>query len=502
MENERIDMENEMSRGAPPPADKPAIPVSEAAFAWASLALGFVFTHFAARYFGGVWGGIFWALFGITGAAFVKMKSVEIRISHIVIFGVAELFCLVPLFSANRFVCFLAGTFSFMLYLYLITAVSGAELFGRHFVRDMLLGLLLRPFENFPRQPICAFSVFKDRSRSRNALYALLGLLIAVPLTAVAAVLLIRSDELFASSVDGFFGLLPKLSFSALWEPLFAVPIAMYLFGAWYSAGKPVRGYLDDAPSYRVLPPLVAYFAVTPVCMFYLVYIVTQFRNVASALDRTLDYSKFARNGFFELCAIAVINLGVIALMQTFARRKENDVKPVPLRVYTIMISLFTLLIIATAMTKMMMYVGEYGMTPLRVYTSWFMALLALTFAVVIALQIRDFVVWRPLFAVFAAMLALLCFGDFEGMIARYNISAYQAGALSELDTRALAALGCSAAAPVAELLESSTDERLNAELRDVLEDARRRDEYDGGFAYFSIPRAKARAAMKRVKGL
>lgn len=482
------------------PEEKPKVPVADAVFAWVSLALGFVFTHFAVKYFGGLWGGIFWALFGVLGAVFVKIKSVSVKLSHIVVFGIAELFCFVPLFSANYFVNFLAAAFSFILYFYLTVAVSGAELFGRHFVLDLLIGVVVRPFENLARQPKSAVSIFRKRSRSKNVLYALIGLLMAVPLTFVVVILLIRSDELFADSINEFFVRMPNFSLSVIWEILFAIPIAMYIFGAVFSMNGAAPAHSGNAPSYRVIPPVIGYVAVTPICVFYFIYTVTQFVNIANALEKTLNYSKFARNGFFELCAIAVINLGVIVLMQTFSRRKENDVKPLALRIYTVMISLFTLLIIATAITKMLMYIGEYGMTLLRVYTSWFMVLLAVIFVLIIALQVRDYVIWRALFAAFTVMFALLCFGNFEGMIARYNISAYRSGALEELDVSAFGELGYSAAAPAAELLENTSDEWLKRKLKDILEDVRVTDEYQDGFAYFSIPRVRAQAAMERVK--
>ncbi|MBD5383694.1 MAG: DUF4173 domain-containing protein [Ruminococcaceae bacterium] len=484
------------------PVDQPKIPVADAVFAWTCLALGFVFTHFAVKYFGGLWGGIFWALFGVFGSVFVKLKSVNVKLSHIVIFGIAELFCLVPLFCANYFVNFLAAAFSFILYFYLTAAISGAELFGRHFVLDLLISVMLRPFENFTRQPKSAFSIFRGRSRSKNVLYALLGLLMAAPLTIVVVLLLIRSDELFASSMEDLAKHLPNFSFSVFWELLFAIPIAMYIFGAVFSMRGAAPAHNESAPSYRFAPPIVAYFAVTPICIFYLIYIITQFGNIADALEKTLNYSEFARRGFFELCAIAVINLGVIVLVQTFTRRKENDVKPLPLRVYTVIISLFTLLIIATAITKMLMYIGEYGMTLLRVYTSWFMVLLAVIFVLIIALQMRDYAIWRAMFAAFTLMFALLCFGDLEGMIARYNISAYRSGALEELDVRAFDELGYSAAAPAAELLESTSDELLKRELGDVLKGVQITDKYQDRFAYFSIPRSKAQAAMERVNEL
>lgn len=484
------------------PIEQPKVPAADAVFAWASLALGFVFTHFAVKYFGGVWGGIFWALFGVLGAVFVKVKSVTIKPYHAVIFGIAELFCLTPLFSANYFVNFLAATFSFILYFYLTVVISGGELFGRHFILDLLTSILIRPFENFTRQPKSAFSVFRGGKRSKNVLYALLGLLIAVPLTIVVVLLLISSDELFANSMRGLEEHMPHFSFSLLGEMMFAIPLAMYLFGAVFAMRGNTPAYSEDAPNYRILPPVVSYFAVTPICVFYLIYIITQFGNIASAVNKTLNYSEFARKGFFELCTIAVINLGVIVLMQTFTRRKENDVKPLVLRLYTVMLSLFTLLIIATAITKMLMYIGEYGMTLLRVYTSWFMVLLAITFVLIIALQIRDYVIWKALFAAFTVMFALLCFGNIEGVIARYNISAYRSGALEELDVHEFGELGYSAAVPVAELLENTSDERLKHKLKDVLEKVQIADEYRDKFAYFSIPRAKAQSAMERVGGV
>ena len=484
------------------PAERPKIPAADAAFAWAGLALGFVFTHFAVRYFGGIWGGIFWALFGITGAVFVKVRGIGTTPFQKVIFAIAELFCLAPLFGSNVFVNFLAAAFSFMLYFYLTISISGGELFGRHFILDLLQSVFARPFENFARQPKSALSVFRGRTRSKNVLYAMLGLLTAVPLTIVVVLLLISSDEVFANSMRDIAGYLPRFSFSLFWEILFAVPLAMYFFGALFSVEKSAPVYGDCAPSYRVLPPIAAYFAVTPICVFYLIYIVIQFANIAGALNKTLDYSKFARSGFFELCAIAVINLGVIVLIQAFTKRKENDVKPLALRIYTVALSLFTLLIIATAVTKMLMYINEYGMTLLRVYTSWFMALLALVFVLIIVLQIHDYVIWKPLFAAFTVMFALLCFGNFEGMIARYNISAYRSGALEELDVDAFGELGYSAAAPAAELLENTSDVTLKTKLKNILEEIKISDEYDDNFAYFSIPRAQAQAAMERVKGL
>ena len=73
---------------------------------------------------------------------------------------------------------------------------------------------------------------------------------------------------------------------------------------------------------------------------------------------------------------------------------------------------------------------------------------------------------------------------------------------MEELDVRVFDELGYSAAAPAAELLESTSDELLKRELGDVLKGVQITDKYQDRFAYFSIPRSKAQAAMERANEL
>lgn len=483
--------------------EKPAIPIRESVFAWIAFALGFVFTHFCVNYFGGVWGGILWAAVGVFIAVYAKMNGIGFTKTNAVMLCVSEVFCLTPLFSANRFVCFLAAVFSFALYLYLMIVVSGADAFGRRFVTDFFLSIFYRPFESFARQPVSAFSVFKGKKRAKNFLYALAGLAISIPLTVVVVILLASSDDTFDGLLNGVFEKLPEFSFSIVWELLFAVPIAMYLFGAAYSMRKPAPAYSEEtgkAPAYRFLPSVIAYFTVSPICVFYLIYTIVQIGNIANALGRNIGYSEFARQGFFQLCAIAVIDLFVIIALQMFSKRRENDAKPLALRVYTIVLCAFTLMIIATALIKMFMYINEYGMTSLRVYTSWFMILLAIVFILIAALQIREYPIWKALFAAFTLMFAVLCFGNFDGNIAAYNIKAYQSGAIERLDVDQFDELGVAAVAPAYKLYRECDDEELSHELKDFIESEQKYDEGNRRFAYFSVPRAAAWNAFEKMK--
>lgn len=471
------------------PSERP--PRYKAVIAWCTLGLGFVFTHLAFNYVGGIWGGVFWLIFGILGAVYAAKSCVKITRMNVVMFAIAELFCLTPLFSASRLVNFLAATFSFVLFFYLGITVSGAEPFGKRFVADLMFSLFVRPFVRFADCVKCALSVFSGRKRAKNVLYAVIGLLIAVPLTIVVAMLLVSSDARFKEYVAAVLSHFPKFSGAVFFEIVFAIPIAMYLFGALSSSERPFKAAETDPDILRVIPTMVTYFAVTPICLFYIAYIITQVVNIVNTFGNAENYAEFARNGFFELCAITVINLGVITAVQTFSKRTGV------LKGYIVALGALSLGVTATAIIKMGMYISRYGMTLLRTYTMWFMLLMCMAFIMFVVLQFKSYNFWRALFFGFTAMFAVMCFGNFEGNIAAYNIAAYQSGALETLDVVQFEELGAAAVAPAYRLYAANgEDNALHDQLERFI-----RNEYimDSGVsrsAYFSIPRAKAWSAF------
>lgn len=494
-------MENELNmtevKAVEQNSEKPKPPLSEAVIAWIVFALGFIFTHFAVRYTGGIWGGIFWFSYGIVGAVYVKTKKLNTTKAQLILFIIAEVFSLTPFFCASTFINFLAASFVFLLFMYLMVTVSGAEPFGRHFVVNILQGVFVRPFMSFVNEFTGMSSVFKGKKNAKNILLVLIGLVCAVPLTVAVAVLLMSSDDIFEDLMMNSIKNIPRFSFTLIPEIFFAVPISMYLFGALASTEKPAPAERMGEPDYRGLPPIVGYVAVSPICAFYLFYLGIQTSRIfGENLSSSSDYSDFARRGFFELFAIAIINLAVIVILQTFTRRLSDDKKPPMLKIYTVILCISTLGIIATALVKMFMYINRLGVTLLRVYTSWFMLLLALIFIVVIITQFRDFRFWKAIFASFAVMFFVLCFADVDGQIARYNINAYQNGVIDELDIEEFYELGFSAVEPAVKLKQSGYS---SANIDSFLDHIRKAENYYDKFAYFSIPRAIGQSALKSI---
>ena len=199
---------------------------------------------------------------------------------------------------------------------------------------------------------------------------------------------------------------------------------------------------------------------------------------------------------------MAFINLIVIIVMQTLVRRREDGTCSGALRAYTIIIAVFTLLLIASAFSKMIMYISNKGLTLLRVYTSWFELLMAIVMVVIIVRQFREFKIWRVLFAAFTVMLGILCFGDVEGNIANYNITAYENQQLPSVDFNSMRYdfCGVSAARHAARLVNSPNEETA-LDARIFLGDLENRiDNRLDGYEYFSVERELARAAINQAK--
>ena len=157
-----------------------------------------------------------------------------------------------------------------------------------------------------------------------------------------------------------------------------------------------------------------------------------------------------------------MLDLMVIFLAGVLAKRNENGRKPVAVRIYSAVFSLITILLICSAMSKMIMYIGEYGLTGLRFYTSWFMILLGIVFLVLILHEIfPGMKTVATLFISFTVMLGVLCFCDPDARIAQYNVESYLSGEIAETDTGSLAMLS-EGAAPYVERLKDSDSAYYN----------------------------------------
>ena len=117
------------------------------------------------------------------------------------------------------------------------------------------------------------------------------------------------------------------------------------------------------------------------VCLLYGVYLFSQIAYFSGGflgiLPDGYSVAEYARRGFFEMAVLSGINLGLITFSIGMVSR-TGDVKR-STKYLCLAIGLVTLFLIGTSWTKMLLYIGTYGLTRLRVLTMAIITFLAIT---------------------------------------------------------------------------------------------------------------------------
>ena len=366
-------------------------------------------------------------------------------------------------------------------FVYWIAVSTGRRLEGRlsaGIIGDGINQLLLVPFYNFN----CGYLGVKNRSgnskRSRGVLHALLGILIFLPVLMIVISLLMNADAAFEHLVSSI-----RISISAdildyIMQMILGIPVACYLFGLIYGnlrkrhAEHITLASIEKAwTTLRFVPGITIYSALTVLNGVYLVFFLSQTAYLFSAfgdqLPEAMTYAEYARRGFFELCTVAGINLGVIGAAHLLTSRGEGaNEPPRALKAKTVALCIFTMLLMATALSKMALYINYYGLTQLRVYTTWFMLVLFIVFVIVTLRQFKRFNGTKIAAISFIVCFLFLCYANVDGFIAKYNIDRYLDGSLESVDVMALGQLSDAAILPMFDLYGKTRDEELKVELR------------------------------------
>ena len=277
--------------------------------------------------------------------------------------------------------------------------------------------------------------------------------LLTVPILVVFGALLGSADPVFGSVFR-----LPGVDFET------AVSHVMVAgFFAWITSGW-MRGALLQAGR-RAAPPVTLPFtlraidvsaALGTLVLLFALFVGLQARWLFGGADVVLattglSLAEYARGGFFELVWVAVLVLPLILV----SRAAIGD-DPGALRIHRqLSLALLLLLgaIMASAVHRMQLYVGYFGLSVDRLYALVFMGWLALVFMALAATVLRG---WPRPFAAVALMSGFLAVGALnvanpEAIVARTNLARQNAS--TAVDYEYLARLSGDAAPIVASAL-------------------------------------------------
>jgi len=364
-------------------------------------------------------------------------------------------------------------------FIYWVCLTAGTRLENKispYILSDMLRQVLVIPFVNFNGCFSGTKQVFMKNNKGKGLISGFLGIVLFLPVLILVTSLLINADAAFESLMDRLRFSVSENVLEYIRDIILGVPVAFYLYGLIYG-NRYKRGFRDTTPesvdrhmhTLRFAPDATVYSALTALNLIYMAFFLSQagylFSAFRDSLPQSMTYAEFARRGFFELCAVSAINLGVIATAHLIAKRERIKI----LKGETAALCIFTIALIATAMSKMGMYIDYYGLTRLRVYTSWFMVILLFAFIIILIRQFKSFQGTRIAAVGCICLFMALSYGNVDGLIAKYNIDRYQAGTLESLDLDAMSELSDAAVPYLYELYRETTDVVMKDDIRDVI---------------------------------
>jgi hypothetical protein len=165
-----------------------------------------------------------------------------------------------------------------------------------------------------------------------------------------------------------------------------------------------------------------------------------------------LTYSEYARQGFWQLIAAAVLTLGVVAAATVFARPMTRAQRLL-VRVLLGLLCALTLVVLVSALHRLRLYEQTYGLTRRRLlaeaFALWVGVLLLLVLAAGAAGRVREQLP-RAAVAVTAAGLVAFSLASPDRVIAERNLARWRT--TGEVDARFLATLSADAVPVLAAL--------------------------------------------------
>lgn len=368
--------------------------------------------------------------------------------------------------------------------------LSGAILFGSRFRTPPAVGV-------------------EPKKKSNKGWAILRGVLIALPLVSLFAVLLSSADPVFGDWLKKILDLdkLPEYLFR-LW---YILMIGSFLVGIYLHAIYPKKEAAKPETMNEWMKPFLGWtetgIILGAIDVLFIAFVIIQVRylfgGTANINETGYTFAEYARRGFGELVAVAVLSLLVYLGLNTISKRETRGAK-IGFSVVSILLMANVLVMLASSLQRLLLYENAYGFSELRTYTHVFIYWLAALILVTIVLELLN---KRGRFALallitglgFAVTLSVM---NVDGFIVKQNVARAAQG--EDLDFSYLQRLGTDA---VPAMVAAYQQPDLTQKAKDVLGSALacRTVAYDNltplPWQGFTLSGSKADKLIKQYKG-
>jgi cation transporter-like permease len=344
-------------------------------------------------------------------------------------------FALMPSIRANEFLNFLNICAILGLLMLLAHELAGTPAFLMR-LRDYLALAVLVPLRMLGRA-LSTVSlighIHSDIKKRDMWLRVIKGTIMAVPVLIIFGVLFSQADLAFSQFLKGFVSInISERTVQYFVLLLFAFVAALsflsYIFfprdtKPEVSPEKPV----SVVQSGRGVEVLVFLGLISVLFLVFIGFQVTYlFGGEMNIINAGFTYAEYARRGFFELLAVAMLSLLVLLASEKYSGSEFKKDKR--FEIPALLLIAEVVIVIVSAFKRLSLYIDAYGLTLLRFYVAGFIMLLLALFillAVKFAKSKREqFFTFGTLLSVAAILVAVNIINP-DAFIARSNIEQY-----------------------------------------------------------------------------
>ena len=273
------------------------------------------------------------------------------------------------------------------------------------------LGELGRPFGD-------GIHYYRTRGKKNKMFWnGVLGVVIAVPLLLIVVALLSAADALFRNlTTEMFDWVQPENIFKVLLRVVW-IFFASYMLTAFLCK----RSIKEEIKDKRKAEPVLAITITGLLSLIYILFSGIQIFGLflgRMQLPEDYTYAMYAREGFFQLLAVSILNLIIVLCAMSYF--KESKV----LKVILTIMSLCTFVMIASSAMRMIIYIRYYYMTFLRIFVLWALVVLFFLFVgVIISIYREGFRLFRYSVAVVTVLYLALAFSRPDYIVAKINVA-------------------------------------------------------------------------------
>ena len=356
-----------------------------------------------------------------------KKDSVFFIVS-IVLLGISNCFTnSIPLLNLNKLGIFLLSFILMIHTIYMDQNWNFPKYLGALMETiGLVCACVLRPFSDM----VSYFDAQKQAKTGKKSYFipALIGIVIAIPVLLFMTLLLASADVVFSDMLHNIFY---AFNFVTLFQISFLTIFVFFVSYAVYAA-LCTQKVKEDVNDHRVLEPVIAIIVTAALAVLYLLFSVIQILYLFIGnmqLPEGYTYSQYARQGFFQLLTVCILNL-IIVLICLYLFRENTALK-----VILTVISGCTFIMILSSALRMLMYIDRYNLTFLRIFVLWALAVIFLLMAGVTAfIHMNKFPLFTYSMIIVTVFYIGLSFAHPDYWIAKYNLDSSHLDYLNEYD--------------------------------------------------------------------